>query len=165
MNWDEYIKGDTGEQDPGDWDGQKAIFLSARNREEQAEELKASLLLQAEGGADPAGLLYSAIKIIALVTNDPDFEDQAKAILDPTYKELAQGELFTDQGTAELQKRLEQQRKFINKLNRQTLDAWIEARRLEKIFMKLTEVFSGADLDVRTRLERLEKAESQIEKI
>lgn len=90
---------------------------------ETAEQLKQSIVKQLKQGNDPEIILYSALKCIGLLTNDPEYIASAQSMLDNVYADLAQ-QSFIQDNAAIAAARLEAQqaeynRHLRNSINRQ----------------------------------------------
>lgn len=81
---------------------------------EQAERLKESILQQLEQGNAPESILYTAIKVIGLLSSDPGFAEAGQRCLDAVYADLAQQSLLVD-NAAVAAHRLETMRHDYNK--------------------------------------------------
>ncbi len=75
---------------------------SARSYQDQLQDqeavadLKISIAQQLREGNAPQYILYSAIRAIAILTHDPEWEEAQRRILDLLYGDLAQQSLLMD---------------------------------------------------------------------
>ena len=83
---------------------------------EKAEQLKASILRQIDSGNAPQIILYTALKCIGLLSNDPDFAEAGEKILDKIYADLAQLSFTADNAAIEAQRLKELQEAYNAKL-------------------------------------------------
>lgn len=75
------------------------ISFSVQDRDAQAERIrlkKEGIRLQIEQGNAPESILYSALEVISILTDDPKFFEACKAPLDAIYSDLAQQSLLAD---------------------------------------------------------------------
>lgn len=63
---------------------------------EQAEALKATIARQLEAGEDPQTILYTALKVIGLLSNDQAYTEATQGRLDAVYKDLTQLSFIQD---------------------------------------------------------------------
>lgn len=63
---------------------------------EQAEALKATIARQLEAGEDPQTILYAALKVIGLLSNDQEYTETTQGKLDAVYKDLTQLSFIQD---------------------------------------------------------------------
>lgn len=63
---------------------------------EQAEALKATIARQLEAGEDPQTILYTALKVIGLLSNDQEYTETTQGKLDAVYKDLTQLSFIQD---------------------------------------------------------------------
>lgn len=63
---------------------------------EQAEALKATIARQLEAGEDPQTILYTALKVIGLLSNDQEYTETTQGRLDAVYKDLTQLSFIQD---------------------------------------------------------------------
>lgn len=85
---------------------------------EQAASGKAQLERDLAAGRDPQIILYRALGIIGLLTDDEQFTQRTQGNIDAIYADLAQQSLFED-NAAEARKRLrDRQTEYITKLTR-----------------------------------------------
>ena len=87
---------------------------------EQAEDMKASIAQQIEGGNALEYILYTAVRAIGLLTDDPGWTKQQTDILELVYGDLAQESLVYDNAAIALD-RLQNMRKDYCKRNYQRL--------------------------------------------
>lgn len=90
--------------------------------QEKAEELREIVAAQIADGEEPEIILYSAVKVIGLLTNDPKWTEQQRQVLDLLYIDAGQ-ESLTSEATHRARERREQyRREYVKK----------EKKRLEK---------------------------------
>lgn len=98
----------------------------------EAERLKENITAQLEAGAEPQIILYTALKAIGLLTNDPAFTEAAQGKIDAVYSDLAQ-QSFIQDNNAIAQERLEKmQTEYNDKLRRSINRQLAGYRRVEK---------------------------------
>lgn len=85
---------------------------------DQSKKLMDAIEGQLEQGTPPQYVLYTALRLIALLTGAEDWEQRQRAALDAIYNDLAQESLFAD-NAATAAARLEDQRaQYIDKTRR-----------------------------------------------
>lgn len=98
----------------------------------EAERLKENITAQLEAGTEPQIILYTALKAIGLLTNDPAFTEAAQGKIDAVYSDLAQ-QSFIQDNNAIAQERLEKmQAEYNDKLRRSINRQLAGYRRVEK---------------------------------
>ncbi|MCD7711983.1 MAG: hypothetical protein LUJ25_04565 [Firmicutes bacterium] len=100
----------------------KAAAIDAKERAaalEKAADLKRSIIEQLEQGTEPQYILYTAIKVISLLSNDADFQEQCTAQLDSVYADIAQRSLFNDNAIIEGERLAAKTADYNGKLRRQ----------------------------------------------
>lgn len=127
--------------------------LARTDREEQQRQqdtaealrLKESIARGLEQGQEPQALLYTAVRVIGLLTNDPAFTEAAQARIDAVYKDLAQLS-FTEDNDRKAQERLEKmQTEYRDKL-RGSISRQLNAnRRIEKALQEVLNAVDAAE--------------------
>lgn len=93
-------------------------YIQRRAEMEHAKELMQSIDAQLQQGTPPQYVLYTALRVIGLLSGNTAWEDQQRAHLDTIYKDLAQESLFAD-NAATAEARLDDQRaQYIDKTRR-----------------------------------------------
>jgi hypothetical protein len=95
---------------------------SYRERQETIElviEGKASILKQLEQGNSPQAVLIKAIEIIALLTNDEEWEDATMSLLESVYADLTQQSFLTDNAATAEQRLEDRASEYRQKLKKQ----------------------------------------------
>ena len=93
-------------------------YIQRRADLEHAKELMQSIDAQLQQGTPPQYVLYTALRVIGLLSGNTAWEDQQRAKLDTIYKDLAQESLFAD-NAATAEARLDDQRaQYIDKTRR-----------------------------------------------
>lgn len=85
----------------------------------QIDRLKASITRQLEEGNEPQFILYTAIKAIGILTQDPEWAEAGEATLDSVYADIAQESLLTDRATIAAQRLETMQGEYTRKLRAQ----------------------------------------------
>lgn len=89
-------------------------------RTRSVEDLKAGILSQIRQGDEPQYILYAALEVIGILSEDPIWAELGQSHLDYLYGDLRQRALFRDD-VALVHERLEQQRAdFLDKLLKKT---------------------------------------------
>lgn len=118
---EEYAKLHPMQEEPAQQEETKAAVRtwSERQREQQqAEQLKRSILNQLQGGNDPQLILYTALKCIGLYSSDTEFTEQAQSYLDTVYADLMQQSLLTDNAAVAAERLEKMQTDYNGKLRR-----------------------------------------------
>lgn len=99
----------------------KQVEATARSVRDQnsIQELKNSIALQISQGREPQYILYTAIRVISMLTNDSEWGERQRDALDSLYKDIAQESLFRDSAAAAADRRQEHLNEFIQKTRRQ----------------------------------------------
>lgn len=92
-----------------------ATIKDRQQEREQAAQLKESILQQLEQGNAPEYILYTAIKAIGLLSNDPGFIEAGQRCLDSVYSDLAQQSLITDNEAIAAHRLEQMQSEYIRK--------------------------------------------------
>lgn len=107
-------------QDPEQDEAQEGFTLQDREeQEEQIRRRKDGIRHQIEQGNAPESILYSALKVIADLTDDPKFFDVCTAPLDAVYSDLAQQSLLNDNAAIAAARLERMQKEYRAKLARQ----------------------------------------------
>lgn len=104
---------------------------SERQRAEDAARLKRSILDQLQGGSEVQYILYTALRCIGVLTQDPSFIDQTAAVLSKTYKGIAQRSASLDSVTVKSADLAKKQEDYLDKLRKNTMRKKAELMRLE----------------------------------
>lgn len=100
-------------------------ILTRQETEQTVKDLKENIQRQLEEGNAPQYILYSAVQIIGLLTQDPEWSDNCKAQLDAVYADLAQQSFIFDNETIAAARLEEMKEKYNAKLRKQlTLDLY-----------------------------------------
>lgn len=94
----------------------------------EADALKMSIAKQLEQGTDPQFILYTALKCIGLLSEDPEWAEEAKAQLDAVYEDIAQQSLLNDSAIV-AQQRLQQKTSKYNERLRGQLERQLSGYR------------------------------------
>lgn len=110
------------------------IAETARSVQDQnkIQELKTSIARQIQEGREPQYILYTAIRAIAMLTNDSEWEQPLQETLDGLYSGIAQESFFRDSiATAEAQRET-QLNDYVTKTRRQLTRNINACSRLQK---------------------------------
>lgn len=105
-----------------------------RDRLEEAEHieaLKLSISQQLTEGSEPQFILYTAIRAIAILTQDPEWGDAGAAALDAIYGDLAQESLLIDRATVAAHRLNEKRAEYSQKLRAQAQRQLSGCKKLE----------------------------------
>jgi len=94
--------------------------------QEKAEELRKIVAAQIADGEEPEIILYSAVKVIGLLTNDPKWTEQQRQALDLLYIDAGQLSL-TSEAAQRARERREQYRREYVKKEKKRLEGQIKA--------------------------------------
>lgn len=108
----------------------------------EAEKLKGNILQELEAGKDPQIILYTALKAIGILTNDPEFTEKTQGKLDGIYKDLAQLS-FIEDNDKKAQERLEKMQADYNDKLRRSVRRQLNA--YKKVQAALYEVLDAVD--------------------
>lgn len=112
---------------------QTAKTMRDRQRErEMTADLKTSIAQQLAKGNAPETVLYSAIRLIGLLTHDEEWEAAQTATLDSVYADLAQQSLLTDNAAIAAQRLDDRQTQYLHKMHKKLNSQLTECRKLEK---------------------------------
>lgn len=107
-------------------------YKEAQEQKEAAEGLKESIAQQLQQGNAPQFILYTAIKAIGLLTNDPEWQEAQAAILDGIYSDLMQQSFAVDNEAIAKQRLDQMQEAYNDKLRRQLLRSLNGYKQIEK---------------------------------
>ena len=123
------------EQPNGEREAMAAAAKTMQERaaeRETAEQLKQSVLNQLEQGNEPQIILYTALKCIGLLTNDPEYISTGTGLLDTVWADLAQ-QSFIQDNAAIAAERLETMQTEYNKKLRSSINRQLSGyRRIER---------------------------------
>lgn len=108
----------------------------------EAEKLKENILQELEAGKDPQIILYTALKTIGILTNDPEFTEKTQGKLDGIYKDLAQLS-FIEDNDKKAQERLDKMQADYNDKVRRSVKRQLNA--YKKVQSALYEVLDAID--------------------
>lgn len=98
---------------------------------EKIRELKDSISRQIEQGQAPQDILYNAIRVIGLLSTDPEWSDRQRAQLGRIYPEIEQTSLFADREAQAGQRRETIMQEYIDKTRKQLNRQLSGCRRLQ----------------------------------
>lgn len=99
-----------------------AVVQDYQTRQELIAEvtrLKTSIKQQIEEGNAPEYILYTALKVIGLLTNDMEWAKAGQDILDLVYSDLAQQSFLTDNAAIAADRQEKMRQEYSDKLKRQ----------------------------------------------
>ena len=97
-----------------------AAIIDRRQREqEEAERLKESISNQLDEGYFPQNVLYTALKLIGLLSHDQDWGEAQQAKIDKVYAGLEQQNFFIDNQAVAAKRLQDAQQEYNAKLRRQ----------------------------------------------
>lgn len=114
----------------------------AAHTREQVEQMKGSILNQLEQGNAPENVLYTAIKVIGVVTHDPLFAQNGQLALDRLVGELEQPSLFVDTVTIAANRCKQKQEKYLATLKN---SATRQVKKFQKLEAALQEIVDMVD--------------------
>ena len=129
----------------------QAIETTARNYREQQEAqetaaaLKDSIAQQLKQGNEPQYILYTALKAIGLLTNDPEWTEAQRQRLDKVYADLAQQSLFMDNAAIAAERLEKMQGDYIDRMRRQLTKSLNGYRRIEKALTEALQAVNDAE--------------------
>lgn len=85
----------------------------------EVTRLKTSIKQQIEEGNAPEYILYTALKVIGLLTNDMEWAKAGQDILDLVYSDLAQQSFLTDNAAIAADRQEKMRQEYSDKLKRQ----------------------------------------------
>lgn len=85
---------------------------------DHSKQLMEAIESQLEQGTPPQYVLYTALRLIGLLTGAEEWEQRQRAALDAIYKDLAQESLFADNAATAAARLDEQQAQYIDKTRR-----------------------------------------------
>lgn len=98
---------------------------------EEAQKLKQSITRQLEQGNEPQLILYTALKVIGILTNDPEWTEAGHQILDSVYDDLKQQSLIVDNAAIEAERLEKIQADYTTKLRRQLIRQLSSCKQIE----------------------------------
>ena len=101
-------------------DGMDA-YLQRRAALDQSKQLLESIESQLAQGTPPQYVLYTALRLIGLLTGASEWEARQRAALDHVYEDLAQESLFADNAAIAAQRLDDQRRDYVNKTRKQLM--------------------------------------------
>lgn len=94
-------------------------YQDARQERETVDQIKASILAQLEQGNAPQDILYSALRVIGMLTQDNEWTEAGTAILERTYSDIAQRSLFAEDASLVLDRLETLRAEYVAKAKRQ----------------------------------------------
>ncbi len=91
----------------------RASMDSAKQKQDDAEALKASIVQQLTEKNNPELILGTALRCIAVLTKDPDFESYCLERLEETYKDFKQLSFLQDNANQAAERLRQQREAFI----------------------------------------------------
>lgn len=102
----------------------------------KAEEMKKTLVRSMEAGTEPQNVLYRALEIIGLLTDDKAFTEKTTGILENVYGDIAQLSFIQD-NTLTAQARIDELTKdYIDKARRGVVQQYKRTMRVEDALKK-----------------------------
>lgn len=128
----EYAASNPGQVEPEQ--ARQEIIETVRSVQDQEKigELKDSIALQIRQGREPQYILYTAVRVIAMLTNDSEWEQRQGDALDSIYKGIAQESLFRDNAAEAASRRAQHLSDYVQKTRRQITKSLNSCRKLEK---------------------------------
>lgn len=112
-----------------------------------AEKEKAIILQELDAGKAPELILYKALGIIGMLTNDPDFTEAAAGKLDKVYSDLAQLSLIDDNAAIARERLEEKKVDFNDKLRRSIKRQLSSYKHVEDALYKVLDAIDDTELD------------------
>lgn len=97
---------------------------------EKIQELKASIADQISQGREPQYILYTAIRVIELLTKDSEWAHPLQEALDGVYSGIEQESLFRDQAAAAIRRQEEHLTRYTQKKHRELNNSLNECKKL-----------------------------------
>lgn len=116
------------------------ITRKHRDRERERQEvdrLKDQILSQLKQGTAPQYILYAALSLIGILTQDDSWTKQGREILDGVYSDLWQESFLVDNEAVAAQRLEDMQREYNSKLKKQTTT---QLQRYKKIEQALQDI-------------------------
>ena len=116
---------------------QESIKETARTVKERqeikdkAEYYKDSIAEQLNGGNDPQYILYTAISCIGLLTDDEEWMEAQKEVLNRVYDDLEQENIFVDSAVVAAKRLQEMRDNYIDKLSKRLLKDCNDLRKID----------------------------------
>lgn len=140
----EYADHNPGQAEPEQARREIAETVRSVQDQEKIQELKDSITRQISQGREPQYILYTAVRVIAMLTNDGEWEQQQRDALDGIYKGIAQESLFRDSRAAAADMREKHLSDYVQKTRRQITKSLNGCRKLqedlEKALQDITEM-------------------------
>ena len=115
----EYAQNNPGSIEPDQARQEIAETARSVRDQEKIQELKASIADQISQGREPQYILYTAIRVIEMLTNDSEWARPLQETLDGLYSGIAQESLFWDSVTTAAARRQELLTSYADKTRRQ----------------------------------------------
>ena len=90
-------------------------YLQRRAALDRSKQLMQAIESQIQQGSPPQYVLYSALRLIGLLTGASEWEARQRETLDTIYKDLAQESLFADNAAIAAQRLEDQRREYVKK--------------------------------------------------
>lgn len=126
----EYAQNNPDQVEPEQARQETAATVRSFQNLEKVQELKASIADQISQGREPQYILYTAIRVIEMLTNDSEWARPLQETLDGLYSGIAQESLFRDQTAAAIRTRQEHLTRYTQKKHRELNNSLTECRKL-----------------------------------
>ena len=121
------------------------IYEDRQQAAEEIERLKDSITNQLERGNDLQYILYTALTLIGLLTNDTEWAEAGQGILSGIYEGLEQQSLLTDNAAIAAQRLEGMQAAYNEKLRRQLTRSINGYKRIEKALQEALKAVDELD--------------------
>ena len=126
----EYAQNNPDQVEPEQARQETAATVRSFQNLEKVQELKASIADQISQGREPQYILYTAIRVIEMLTNDSEWAHPLQEELDRLYSGIAQESLFRDQTAAAIRSQQEHLTRYTQKKHRELNNSLTECRKL-----------------------------------
>ena len=120
-------------------------YREAAQDRETVEQIKAGISQQLAQGNAPQYILYSALRAIGILTQDPAWAKAGIAALDSVYADLAQQSMLVEESSAAADRLAQMQADYCQKTRRQIRQSLTKLEKLQRALSEAERAVNALD--------------------